>query len=665
MYLKILFAGTCLAFLVNFYSAGQESDSYFQNGRVESNYNYTQAFGGTFYTKNGTSYRSASGKPGPEYWQNRADYQIAVSLDENKNQVYGTETITYTNNSPEDLEFLWLQLDQNLFRDDSRGTAIIPLAGSRSGTKGQRYEAGFRIKSIRLVTDKGTSPELNCLIKDTRMQVFLPLPLKQKGGIVQIRIEYSFIIPDYGSDRTGVQETKNGKIFAVGQWYPRMCVFDDLSGWNITPYNGPSEFYLEYGTFDVSITVPANHIVVCSGRLLNPKEVYTEDQRRLWEQAQKSDKTVVIRGAKEVNNYLSRPQGKKELTWHFFIENSRDVAWASSPAFILDAAKINLPGGKSAMAVSAYPVESDNNSSWRRSTEYVKASVEFNSGRWYPYPYPSAINVASNVSGMEYPGIIFCGWKEKNASLWAVTDHEIGHTWFPMIVGSNERWHPWMDEGFNTFINYLSTDAFNNGEYKEGRKDMHKWAVFLTDQRMEPLMTSADNMKEQNISSLAYFKPALGLYLLRDQILGEDRFDRALRAYIERWAFKHPSPDDFFRTIENVAGEDLNWFWRGWFLNNWKMDQAITGVSYNKNNPKHGVLITIASLEKMPMPVILEIKTKSGHTYQVKLPVEVWERNTNWTFLYPSTEEISTVTLDPDHVLPDSNPDNDVWKVRN
>ncbi len=664
MHRDFFYAGIILAFSMSFNLKAQEKESVFTNS-TNVRYNYNDAFGNPFYTKNGNEYRSASGKPGPAYWQNTADYQINARLDEEKNELSGTEIISYTNNSPDDLEFLWLQLDQNLFRPESRGSAVIPLAGSRGGAKGQVFDAGFKIKSVTLTDEKGVNTELKVLIEDTRMQLILPSPIRSKGGRVQIKADYSFIIPFYGADRTGIQDTRNGKIFAIAQWYPRMCVYDDISGWNITPYKGPSEFYLEYGNFDVSITAPVSHIVVCSGKLLNPQDVYTPQQQKLWKEAEQSDKTVTIRSSKEINDPQSRPVGKKELTWHFRIENSRDVAWASSPSFVLDAARINLPGGKTSLAISAYPVESDSNSSWKRSTEYTKASIEHYSARWMPYPYPAAVNVATNISGMEYPGIVFCDRKERNASLWAVTDHEFGHTWFPMIVGSNERLHPWMDEGFNTFINYLSTEIFNNGEYKENKKDMHKWARILTDQLLEPVMTSADNMKEQNMTSLVYDKPALGLVMLREQILGEERFDRAFKAYIDRWAYKHPAPDDFFRTIENVAGEDLNWFWRGWFLHNWKMDQAITGVSYYKNNPQKGVLITVANLEKMPMPVIAEIKTKNDQTFRVNLPVEIWQHNTSWTFLYPSTEEISSVTLDPDHVFPDYNTDNNVWKVRN
>jgi hypothetical protein len=459
----------------------------------------------------------------------------------------------------------------------------------------------------------------------------------------------------------GVLNTKNGKIFSVAQWYPRMCVYDDVSGWNTIPYIGPSEFYLEYGDYDISITVPASHIVVGSGELMNPQDVYTAEQQQRWKNAAQSDKTVIIRSAAEVTNPDSRPKGKQELTWNFKLKNARDAAWASSAAFIIDAAKMNLPSGKKSMAISAYPVESDGNGAWGRSTEYTKASNEYNSKKWLEYPYPAATNVASNAGGMEYPGIVFCGAESKSGDLWGVTDHEFGHTWFPMIVGSNERLYAWMDEGFNTFINNLTSIDFNNGEYRQGKPDMHALGKVLTNPGFEPVMSSPNNMKENSIGLLAYYKPAIALGMLRDPILGAERFDRAFKTYVERWAYKHPTPDDFFRTMENVSGDNLHWFWRAWILNNWKLDQGIADLKYVNNDFKQGSLITIENLDKMAMPVILEIKTKTGKVSRLKLPVEVWERNYRFTFNYPSTEEIVSIVSDPDKVFPDSNPVNNTW----
>lgn len=631
-------------------------------------YSYSETFAPFFYTKNGTEYRAATGEPGPKYWQNRADYQLDAKLNDDTNEVTGTETVTYTNNSPLKMGFVWMQLDQNLFRQDSRGSAIIPVGGSRNGGRGQVFDAGYKIKSVKLLggTLANTAADVKFMVEDTRMQIFLPKEVNANGGILKLKIEYSFISPDYGSDRMGILKTKNGKIFTVAQWYPRMCVFDDVSGWNTLPYTGPGEFYLEYGDFDIKITAQAKDIVVCSGELVNPQEVYTAEQQKRWARAAQSEKTVLIRSAAEVTDPASRPAGKSTLTWHFKLKNARDASWGASSAFVIDAAKMIMPSGKKSIAISAYPVESDtlsNGNGWRRSTEFVKNSLEYNSNKWFEYPYPAATAVAGTPGGMEYPGIVFCGARSSGRGLWGVHDHEFGHTWFPMIVGSNERLYGWMDEGFNTFINTLSTDNFNHGEYKPARPpDMHNAGNFFTAPGLEPILSNGpDNLKERNNGTLLYSKPSAGLVMLREQILGKERFDFAFQTYIKRWAFKHPAPDDFFRTMENAAGESLQWFWRGWFANNWRLDVAVRDVKYIGNDTAKGALITLDNLEKMAMPVILEIKLKSGKTDRVKLPVEIWERNVSWTFRYPSTEEIISVTYDPDKVLPDYNAANNVW----
>lgn len=650
----------CAVLLTSYVAFAQENS----NLSNDNGYNYTEAFAPNFYQQNGNSFRSASGQPGEAYWQNRADYKLTARLNEKENKTTATEILTYTNNSPDELSFVWMNLDQNLFKENSRGNAIIPPSGSRNGSRGQKFEGGHQLGLVKLLSINGkpTNVELKYIVNDTRLQLFLPENLKAGGSTLKLQIDFSFISPEYGSDRMGVLETKNGKIFTMAQWYPRVCVYDDVNGWNTIPYTGPSEFYLEYGDFDVAITAPADHIVVCAGQLQNPEEVYTATQLKRWKEASKSEETVFIRSASEVKNADSRPKGQTELTWHYQLKNSRDIAWASSPAFIIDAAKMVLPSGKTSMAISAYPVESAGSNAWGRSTEYVKKSVEFNSAKWYEYTYPTAINVAANVGGMEYPGIVFCSWKSTKASLWGVTDHEFGHNWFPMVVGSNERLYGWMDEGLNSFMNTLTTANFNNGEYKpKGRTDMHQLANYYTNPLFEPVMTSPDNMKESHIGTLCYRKPSAGLTVLREQILGKERFDFAFKTYVERWAFKHPTPTDFFRTMENVAGEDLRWFWRGWFVNNWRADIAINGVTYIKNNPKNGAVITLSCLEKMPLPVILRIETVSGKTEAITLPVEIWARNTNWTFNYPSSEEIKSIVFDPERVLPDVNSENDIW----
>lgn len=653
-----------LAFLFGISILWSQQNPVSTSSKQISNYDYQETFAPFFYSKDGTNVRSASGQPGFEYWQNRADYMLTAKLDEANNEITGTSSITYTNNSPDAMTFLWLTLDQNLFREGSRGNAVVPITGSRNGDQGEIFDGGHKIKSVKIVTAlRGglIEKEAKYLINDTRMQVFLPQELKSRGGVVTVKIDFSFISPKEGSDRMGILGTQNGKIFSIAQWYPRMCVYDDIAGWNINPYQGASEFYLEYGDFDVKITAPSNHLVVCSGELVNASEVYTAEQQKRLMQARKSDKTIVIRSKEEV---LAAASAKTEnhKTWHFKMKNSRDVVWASSAAFILDGARINLLSGKKSLALSAYPVESEGSEAWGRSTEMTKAVVENYSKRWFEYPYPAATNVAGIVGGMEYPGIVFCDYKDKGKSLFGVIDHEFGHIWFPMIVGSNERLFAWMDEGFNTFINSLSAVDFNNGEFNEKPADMHILGLKYTHPDLETVMSSPDNMKEANIGTLCYSKPGTGLTMLREQVLGAERFDFAFRTYIERWAYKHPAPDDFFRTMENVAGEDLSWFWRGWFVHNWRLDQGINFVKYVDDNPKLGILITIENFEKMAMPVIMDIKTKSGKVTRLKLPVEIWQKNVDWTFKHNSTEEIESIVLDPDHVLPDSNESNNTWK---
>jgi hypothetical protein len=626
-----------------------------------SNYVPGDAFGPLFYTQNGNEYRSASGAPGPKYWQNRVDYNITANLDETKNMVSGTVTITYKNNSPDKLPFLWLQLDQNTFKETSRGYAITPPV-SRYGAQGEKFEGGYQIKNIT-VSQKNLAVKFTSLIEDTRMQIRLDQPMAASGDIVTIKMDYSYIVPKDGSDRTSHLTTKNGEIYAIAQWFPRMCVYDDVIGWNTLPYWGGGEFYCEYGDINYAITAPASHIVMGSGELLNPQEVFTPEQLKRWNAAKLSDETVHIRSEAEVLDPNSRPK-KDKLTWRFRILNARDAAWASSKAFVLDAAKFNLPSGKKGLAVSAQPVESNGMDSYGRGVEYVKSTIEHYSKMWYEFPYPMAVNIATSIGGMEYPGIVFCGWKSKKAGAWGVIDHEFGHTWFPMIVGSNERKYGWMDEGFNTFINGISQAEFNKGEYKSTRPT--PWhnigKSVLGNPRLENMMLMPDGMAEANIGLNLYSKPGWGLNLLRDQILGKDRFDFAFRQYIKNWAYKHPTPFDFFRTMDNAAGEDLSWFWRGWFLNSWKSDQAITEVKEVKKDDQISMYtIKVTNMEKLPMPIILQIKTKSGKTDIIKVPVDVWMKNTTWTVRYPTTEEVVEVLLDPEKVLPDGNSENDKW----
>ena len=631
-------------------------------------FNARALFVPNFLDQAGPATHTAGGQPGATYWQNAADYQIAASLDEKRARVTATAAITYTNNSPDALPFVWLQVDQNLFRADSRGAAVTPPAGGRFGNAARGFLGGDTLQTVTIELH-GKKTKAQYRVTDTRMQIVLPEAMRPHGDKLKINIAYAFNIPEYGADRLGRLKTKNGEIFEVGQWYPRMAVYDDVEGWNVLPYMA-AEFYLEYGNFDYALNVPANYLVGGSGELVNPAEVLTAAQQRRLALAAGSDKTVIVRGPDEVTQSGSRPAGRNgRLTWHFRCRQARDVAWAASAAFVWDAAKMNLPSGRKSLAMSLYPVEAAQDTAWNRSTEYVKKSIEYNSKQWYEYSYPVATNVAGAVGGMEYPGIVFCGAKDGKGSLWAVTDHEFGHNWFPMIVGSNERKYPWMDEGFNTFINILSTKNFNGGEYKAladvESGDAQLITRLIQDPGADVPYTVPDVTQAYNLGFAAYTKTGYGLYLLRQEILGPERFDYAFRTYIKRWAFKHPQPRDFFRTMNEAGGEDLTWFWHEWFFENWLLDQAVTAVAYVNQDPAKGALITLENRSQAAMPVTAEVKEANGKTSLVHLPVEIWQRGGTWTFRFNSTSPVTSVVLNPTNILPDINKANNTWKPLN
>jgi hypothetical protein len=631
---------------------------------AQSKYDPKEAFNPQFYPYPGNDYRSASGEPGPKYWQNRADYSINCTIDTTTHKITGDVTISYTNNSPDKLKFLWLQLDQNIYKKNSRASATTTEAGGRWANP--KFTEGYNIKSVT-VDYNGKSFNPRSIVSDTRMQVWLQDPLAASGARLQVKIGFEFIVPERGTDRMGQLKTKNGIVYEVAQWFPRMAVYDDIQGWNTLPYLGAGEFYLEYGDIDYTVTAPANMIVAGSGELTNYEECYTSEQMKRWEAARNSDKTVVIRSAAEVTDKNSRPN-KASLTWKFKVRNTRDAAWAASRSFVQDAARINLPSGKKSVAVSVYPVESIQKNGWQRSTEMVKGAIEHYSQKWFEFPYPAATNVAGSVGGMEYPGIVFCSYSDSGAGLWGVTDHEFGHTWFPMIVGSNERKYAWMDEGFNTFINGLSTEAFNKGEFKEASFFDDPNSSFMVKytfgEKMDGLYNIPEVIQQDNLGVAAYLKPSQMLNALRDIVLGKERFDAAFREYVERWAFKHPTPWDFFHTIENVSGEDLGWFWRAWVRNTWKLDQGVKNIVYVDEKPEKGSEITIENLEKMVMPVTVLIKEANGKEHTVDLPVEVWQRGSTWTFGVKTTSEVTSVILDPQKKLPDWNRENNEMKKK-
>lgn len=622
------------------------------NAQVKSEYNKDQLFYPQFFTNNGNDTRNADGSPGPKYWQNRADYIIHAALVEKDTLIKGSVTINYTNNSPASLKYLWLQLDQNLFEPGSRGEAVTP-AGDRFDAKG--FKGGYKIGAVS-VTYAGKNYVITPVITDTRMQIRLPFAIKPSGDKISVNIAYSFAIPEHGADRMGRLNTKNGVIYQLAQWFPRMCVYDDVRGWNALPYLGDGEFYCEYGDIDYYITTPADMVVAASGDLQNPEQVLTPVERTRLADAAKSDSTVGIIKPTEVNATGRKKTGT--LTWHYKMYNTRDVAWSASRAFVWDAARVNYPSGSKGLAMAVYPVESVGREHYSRAVQYLKFSMEYYSKTFYPYPWHNATVVAGVALGMEYPGIVFCSYKIVNDDLWRDVAHEIGHNWFPMLVGSDERRYAWMDEGFNTFINGFAWKNFNHGEYAPKTNQSASMAKMMAKQR-DPLMIAPDINEN---GGMYYYKTAYALNVLRDVVLDSSRFDYAFKTYIDRWAYKHPQPDDFFRTMNDATGEDLNWFWKEWFYTDWTLDQAVTGVKYIKNDPANGALIIIENLKEMALPVTVKVEEENGHSQIIKLPIEIWQHGPKWTFRCHSSSKIAQVTVDPDEQLPDADRSNNIYK---
>ena len=610
------------------------------------------------------AFRDASGKPGPLFWQNRADYQITATLEPTTRKLSGSEVISYTNHSPDALDVIWLQVEQNRYKKDARGA----FGGGSFPTE---FTDGEHIRSVEVEDASGHKQKAAWLISDTRMQVTLPQPLKANDGKLKLHITWDYTVPGEFGGRNDWNANSQGDIFEMAQWYPRVCVYDDLRGWDTQPFLN-SEFYLEYGDFDYRITVPANMIVVGSGELLNPQTVLTKTQLERLDKARHSDATVMIRSAAEVTDPNSRPKQDGTLTWHFAMKHTRDVAFGASKAYIWDAARMNLPDGKTALAMSAYPVESQGDKAWGLATQNLKKSVEFFSKTYYPYPYPVAINEAGTAGGMEYPGITFDHKKAAGPGLRMLIAHEIGHTWFPMIVGSNERRDAWMDEGFNTFVDVYEAEAFDGGKFAPKRDSEYapgkgtpaeQIAEILKDPDAPPPMTYADSVPEKYRHPITYFKAAFGLVLLREQIIGPERFDPAFRRYIATWAYKHPSPSDFFRFMDSAAGEDLGWFWRGWFEHNWQFDMAVTKAVPTDDNWAKGSDVTVANLDKLPLPATLQLTYVDGSTKEVRVPVETWLQHRSFVVHVDGTQKLKSVSLDPQRLLPDADRSNNSLQI--
>ncbi|WP_143822345.1 M1 family metallopeptidase [Mucilaginibacter pedocola] len=624
----------------------------------QSKYKPTDLFPAVPILPAGNEYRAATGEPGPKYWQNQADYTIDVSLNDAAHTITGTVTVTYTNNSPNALKVLWMQAEQNAFRKDSKG--VLSKLFLYQNTDVKVPDGGYQISGIKTAGANGRDIKYN--IYDTRMELQLPEPLLS-GQKISFSISYSYNFPvnyknaDFLVNRTDILPTKNGEIFAVAQWYPRMCVLDDVEGWNTLPYLGNGEFYLDYGNYEVNITVPSSYIVEASGDLQNAEEVLTPTQLKRWQAAKASDAPVFIRTAKEVTDAAAKP-AKATSTWKYKLSNSRDFAWTASKSFIWEALSFPIAGGKRVIGSSLYPIESDKKDSWRRSSEYIKFTIQHFSEKWLAYPYNKAVNVASNLDGMEYPAMVFCSAKDTGNAYFMVVNHELGHTWFPMAVGANERKYAWMDEGFNTFIDNLAVKEFNKGEFV-GYQQIYAPMDTIFSERAVPIMTRPDAIPGDMVFPIQYQKVAYVLTLLRNRIVGAERFDRAFKKYMHDWAYKHPTPWDFFRSIDNSFGEDLSWFWKSMFIENYRLDQSIVKVDAKER------AVTVMNMDRVAMPLEVEITYADGTKEQRKFPVEIWQYTNTYTFTANNTgKAIAKVVIDPESAYPDINRANNTFEVK-
>lgn len=542
------------------------------------------------------SYRSASGAPGPAYWQQRADYDISVELNDENQSLRGSETITYYNNAPEPLSYLWMQLDQNILADGSMtrktsGGAIrdsIPAKFLATTASAYDFKGGYQISSVRDASDK----PLNHVINFTMMRVDLPQPLKP-GEKFTFKVDWSYNINDMMKigGRSGCEffPEDGNYIYFIAQWFPRMCVFDDIEGWQNKQYLGAGEFALTFGDYKVRITVPSDHIVGATGWLQNPKDVLAKEQLERFELARKTfDKQVWIVTEEEAKK-REKERSKKKSTWVFHAENVRDFAFASSRKFIWDAMAVKN-ADKAPLAQSLYPKEG--NPLWgKESTLAIKNTLDIYTERTIPYPYPTAYSINWVGGGMEYPMVSFNGGRPAKDG--TISDrvlvrcvyiivHEVGHNYFPMIINSDERQWTWMDEGLNSFLeketmrirypnlNYSSNTPKDIVSFMKGDKAM-----------MRPIMATADNQGQYGGSN-GYTKTAAALTLLRETVMGPELFDKAFQEFSVRWAFKHPKPADFFRTMEDASAVDLDWFWRGWFYSTDHVDITLDEVKWYK-----------------------------------------------------------------------------------
>ncbi len=596
--------------------------------------------------------RTASGAPGHEYWQQRADYTMNIRIDDATQTLYGEETITYTNNSPDVLTYLWLQLDQNIFEKTSDNYAVEQNKMGESMSLNDLtdlnpwYDGGFKLDYVQDASGK----PLKYTVNKTMMRIDLEQPLKTKG-VFTFKIKWWYNINDRirVGGRSGYEYFEEDKnyLYTMAQFYPRMVVYSDNQGWQHKQFLGSGEFTLNFGNYTVNITVPDDHVVGATGVLQNQKAVLTAEQNQRFEKAKSSSEPIVIVTQDEATE-REKTKSTKTKTWTFKAENVRDFGFATSRKFIWDAQAVEL-GTKKTLAMSYYPKEG--NPLWGQlSTRVVAHTIRTYSKYTIDYPYPVAISVHAKWIGMEYPMICFNGGRpEKDGTydegtrngMISVIIHEVGHNFFPMIVNSDERQWTWMDEGLNTFVQYLAEKEYDRN-YPTRRGPARNIVDYMKGDKtkMSPIMTGSENIYQ--FGNNAYGKPATGLNILRETIMGRDLFDYAFKEYCRRWAFRHPTPEDFFRTMEDASGVDLDWFWRGWFYGTDHCDMALKSVKLfrlNSHNPEQEKTADKNKLASQPADISLMRDIAEGLVPQVETDRDVRD-------FYTTYDPYKVTTLD-------------------
>ncbi|MDG1751105.1 MAG: M1 family metallopeptidase [Thalassotalea sp.] len=702
------------------------------------------------------TYRTASGAPGHQYWQQQVNYKIDIAIDDKTQRLTGSESIEYTNNSPDTLRYIWIQLDQNRLKRNSNTNLTrtapskkITYSGMRNVVKSDAFDGGYNITKVTASNGKPMQHTIN----NTMMRVDLSKPLKQ-GDTVEVNIDWDYQLHEQKvlGGRSGYEyfEKDDNYLYEVAQWFPRAAAYYDAMGWQNKQFLGNGEFALEFGDYDVEITVPADHIVAATGVLQNANKVLTKAQRNRLKEAKTANKPVLVVTPDEaLENEKSR--SNKTKTWHFKAKNVRDFAFASSRKFIWDAQGYK-EGGTDTIAMSFYPNEG--NPLWGRySTESVIHTMEQYSKYTFDYPYPVSISVHGPIGGMEYPMITFNGYRptldektgEKTYSrrtkygLIGVIIHEVGHNYFPMIVNSDERQWTWMDEGLNTFLQFLAEQAWEEN-YPSRRGHAANITSYMKSDNQVPIMTNSESILQ--FGNNAYGKPATALNILRETIMGRELFDFAFKEYAQRWKFKRPTPADFFRTMEDASAIDLDWFWRGWFYTTDHVDIALGDIhlyrpdsqnpdveeaweralenekptfisdlrnkghqlrvtdrpelldfynehdqftatnakrnSFNSSQKKlkdwqkellvderNFYIVDFKNKGGLVMPIILDITYADGEVEHVRIPAEIWRKNTQKVSkLFISEKEITAIALDPNWETADVNVNNNYWPAR-